>query len=278
MEAGKRIVFLDIDGTLTEPGMNVVPQSALEAIGRCRAEGNLVFLSTGRNYNMLQPVLEYGFDGVVASGGGYIEVGEEPIFDCPMSEEQRRLAVDVLERNGIFRTIECKEGSFTDQGFKAFLREKTGGGNSELVRWREQIEKNLNIRPMEEYGGAPVYKIVMMGERPEQFEEPRAVLDKDFLFCIQESDRFGVINGELVNRMFDKGQAIRRVCEYLGIPLEDTVAFGDSMNDKEMLETAGISVCMGNGAQALKKIADLVCPSVKEDGLLWGFEKLGLCG
>lgn len=55
-----------------------------------------------------------------------------------------------------------------------------------------------------------------------------------------------------MNRKFHKGKGVERVCEYLQIPVEDTVAFGDSMNDLEMMETAGLSICMANGSEPLK--------------------------
>ncbi|MDE6926339.1 MAG: Cof-type HAD-IIB family hydrolase, partial [Acetatifactor sp.] len=149
-----RIIFLDIDGTLTEPGSNEPPESALQAIARAREEGHYIFLCTGRNYDMLRPLLQYDFDGVIASSGGYIEYQNRVIYDCPMTEEQRRTVMDVLKKNGVFRTVECRDGSYTDEGFKEFLRSHAGeGGNSELLRWREQIEKVLNIRPMKEYNG-----------------------------------------------------------------------------------------------------------------------------
>ena len=56
----------------------------------------------------------------------------------------------------------------------------------------------------------------------------------------------------------DKGEAMERVCEYYGADLADTVAFGDSMNDQQMLEYAGIAVAMGNSCQELKDCADIV--------------------
>ena len=62
------------------------------------------------------------------------------------------------------------------------------------------------------------------------------------------------------------------------VPIEDTYGFGDSMNDLEMIETVGTSVCMENGAQALKDVSDIVCPAVTEDGLAKAFEQLGLLG
>ena len=65
--------------------------------------------------------------------------------------------------------------------------------------------------------------------------------------------------------------------DYLaGLFRGDTIGFGDSMNDLQMIETVGTSVCMANGAKALQKISDLVVPSVEEDGLYEGFRKLKL--
>ncbi len=273
----EKVIFLDIDGTLTVAGSNVPPDSALQAIRAAQDKGHLVFLCTGRNYDMLKPLLSYGFDGVVASAGGYILCGEQVIYDCPMTEDQRKLVLDTLEQHGIFRTVECLDGSYTDDGFKEFLEEHAGeGGNSELLRWRRQIETELNIRSMKEYAGQPVYKVVVMGMDRNSMERAGETLEKDFLFCMQEADQYGIVNGEVINRQFDKGQAVTRVCQYLHIPVRDSIAFGDSMNDKEMMEAAGHSVCMENGSDMLKKLADEVCPSVEQDGIYQAFLRLGL--
>ncbi len=175
--------------------------------------------------------------------------------------------------------MECKDGAFTDEGFKDFLRKHAKKeGNSEYLRWREQIEKSLHILPMEEYKGQPAYKIVFMSPSMEALEEPQKVLSEDFVFCIQGEDLCGVVNGEAVNRKCNKGKAVKMVCEHLHIPLSDSIAIGDSMNDIEMLKTAGISICMANGNAELKKLVDDVCPSVEEDGIYAAFMKYGLLG
>jgi Cof subfamily protein (haloacid dehalogenase superfamily) len=274
----RRVIFLDIDGTLTEPGKNTPPESALRAIRGAREAGHLVFLCSGRSLGMLSALLQYSFDGVVASSGGYIRCGEELIFDCPMKPEQQEKAVRVLKKNGVFCMIECLDGSYVDEAFKDFLRKHEGeGGSSEMLRWQEQIESELNIRPMAEYRGQPVYKIVMMAEDRAQLKEPQRLLGEDFFFSIPQGGRFGFTDGELVNRKFDKGKAVRRVCEKLGIPVEDSIAFGDSVNDREMLETAGLSICMAGGSEEIKQIADEICPAVTEDGLYRAFLRHGLC-
>ena len=102
------------------------------------------------------------------------------------------------------------------------------------------------------------------------------MLSSAFDFCIQNESKNGLINGEIVNKQFNKGKAVKKVCSYLHIPLCDSIAFGDSMNDKEMLETAGLGICMQNGSEDLKKLADDICPSVREDGIYNAFCKYHL--
>ena len=271
-----KLIFLDIDGTLTEPGENVPPESALTAIRKAQAAGNRVFLCTGRNYAMLKPLLAYGFDGMVASAGGYVTVGDEVLFDCPMGETDFETAMDVLHRNGVFCTIEAKEATYGDENLEEFLS-GADGDNSEIARWRKALSESLNIRPMSEYDGAPVYKIVIMCRNDDQLKEARELLEDRFDFVIQEVKEHGnCLNGELIFRAFDKGKGIVRIAEHLNVPMEEVYGFGDSMNDLTMIETVGHSVCMGNGSPTLKERSDLIVPSVTEDGLYRGFEQLGL--
>ena len=270
-----KLIFLDIDGTLTPPGGNEPPQSAVEAIRAAQAAGHKVFLCTGRNLDMLRPLLAYGFDGAVASGGGYVFCGDEVIFDCPMSERQRDLALRLFKEGGVLRTIEAKDASWCDEGMGEFLQERSGG-NSELLRWREAIEKDLGIRPIADYDGRPIYKVVFMCAESAQLAPAIEALEGEFYFLVQDMPGADCINGELVNRKFDKGLGVRRVAEALGVELKDTVGVGDSMNDLEMVQTVGTSVCMANGSPTLKKFCTLVCPAVEDDGLAWAFRELGL--
>lgn len=56
----------------------------------------------------------------------------------------------------------------------------------------------------------------------------------------------------------DKGRALLALARHLGIPAEDTVAFGDSSNDLRMLHAAGTSVAMGNAAPEVRAVCDYV--------------------
>lgn len=273
-----KLIFLDIDGTLTVPGENVPPQSAVRAIREAQAAGHKVFLSTGRNPAMLAPLLPYGFDGVIACAGGRVICGGEVLFDCPMTNEARDTALQALHESGVFCTIEAADATWGDANLSDFLADQgaDGSANSEIERWRKALSENLGIRPMETYDGSPIYKIVIMCLHAEQLDGARALLEKDFQFVMQVLAEHGCVNGELVNRQFNKGRGVEIIAQHLGVPLADTIGFGDSMNDIEMLQTTGVSVCMGNGAQPVKDVSDMVCPPVTENGLARAFKDLGL--
>ncbi len=271
----KKLIFLDIDGTLTPPGSNTPPASAMDAVRKAQARGHRVFLCTGRNPAMLAPVLALGFEGAVACAGGYVFAGDRVLFDCPMTSEQLALGLRLLKEQGVLRTIEARDATWGDEETEQFLA-GAQADNSELLRWRRALAEKLNILPMSAYDGRPVYKIVFMCRDEGQLAPARAALERDFRFVVQSVSEHRCLNGELINRRFDKGRGVKLVAAHLGIPIEDTIGFGDSMNDLEMIDTVGCSVCMGNGAPALKARSRLVCPAVEEDGLARAFRELGL--
>ena len=273
----QKLIFLDIDGTLTEPGKNVPPDSALAAIRRAHAKGHKAILCSGRNYGMLFPLLKYGFDGVISCAGGCIEYDGKVVYDCPMTQEQQNRVLAVFQESGVYRTIGSRDHTYTDEGFKAFLAQNSQSkANSELLRWRVQLESTLDIRPMAEYNGEPIYGLTFMSPGQERLKMPMEALKDEFDFCIQDTDACGIVNGELISKAFNKGTAVIRLSKHLGIAIKNTIAFGDSMNDLEMLQTAGYSVCMGNGSKHLKNVANMVCPPVNQDGLYRAFMQLGL--
>lgn len=274
-----KLIFLDIDGTLTVPGENIPPESAVEAIERVRARGHKIFLCTGRNPDMLKPLLKYQFDGFISCSGGYVAVGEKydkVLYDKPMTDEQREMILQILHHNGVFCTVEAKGGSWGDENLGDFLNSQ-GEGNSEIERWRKALSSNLGIRPMSEYDGSPVYKVVIMCLEMSQLNEAIEKLSGEFNFVLQEVKAPAkCINGEIFSKEFNKGTGVKLICEHFNHPIEDTIGFGDSMNDLEMMQTVGYSVCMANGAEKLKELADMVAPAVSEDGLARAFTRLKL--
>jgi hydroxymethylpyrimidine pyrophosphatase-like HAD family hydrolase len=65
----------------------------------------------------------------------------------------------------------------------------------------------------------------------------------------------------------NEGAALKRICEMIGIPLEEVMAFGDADNDLAMLMEAGVSVAMGNSDASIKEKCDFVCADNNHNGI-----------
>ena len=73
-----------------------------------------------------------------------------------------------------------------------------------------------------------------------------------------------------------KANAVSRLLTYLDADISDTIAFGDSMNDAEILEISGLGMAMGNSEPVILEIADMVCDSCENDGVAKALSKLQL--
>lgn len=278
----QKLIFLDIDGTLLPPGEMTVPDSAVEALRRARANGHKLFLCTGRNLRMTEPLFHYGFDGFVCSAGGYVGCEGKILVDLPMEPEQVRGLRAALQSCGAECTLEVRDDTYGGikmiERFANLFPKKPGQTNSEAERWRKMMEFGMTIRPIEEYHGEPVYKIVFIAPNEACLTEVKRQYEDQFVFCESRlgDEGGGIVNGELINRKFNKGSGIRAICNHLGCSLADTIGFGDSDNDLQMTDVVGISVCMANGSDNLKKLCDRICPAVTEDGVARELKTLGL--
>ena len=187
-----------------------------------------------------------------------------------------------LERHGVECTLEARDATFGGAKMTqrwSFIHQKNGAPlNSEAERWRKAMEDGMSMLPLSDYKGEPLYKIVFIADHESDLAEAKRLYADQFVFCESKLDNLtdGFVNGELINRKFDKGTGIKAICDHLGCTLADTIGFGDSDNDLQMTDVAGISVCMANGSETLKKRCDRIAPSVYEDGIAKEFKALGL--
>ncbi|MFP3488979.1 HAD-IIB family hydrolase, partial [Staphylococcus sp. SIMBA_130] len=73
-----------------------------------------------------------------------------------------------------------------------------------------------------------------------------------------------------------KAKGIEAMIDHLGFKRENTYAFGDALNDIEMLKFAGTGVAMGNGYDEVKEVADYITDPVDQNGIQKGLKKVGL--
>lgn len=81
-------------------------------------------------------------------------------------------------------------------------------------------------------------------------------------------------NIEINSARANKGDAVKFLCGYLGVPIKNAIAFGDGTNDIAMLKIAGMGVAMGNATDSVKAAADCVAATCDEEGVAEFLERL----
>lgn len=279
----KKMIFLDVDGTLTSP-QGEVSNRVKMAIKQARQNGHYVFLCTGRNKSGIRSLLEIGFDGIICSAGGYIEMNNEMLYESFLSLEDVKQAREVFERSHVYYNLEATNQTFQDDGMNELFvhgskSQNIEEMNSEMQRLMQQQIERFNITSIKEYNENPVeiHKICFIALDKQDLDEPRRVLSDKFVFIIHELFSKETINGEIIIKGTNKGNAVRFIAERLGLSLENSIGFGDSMNDLEMIKTCQYGVVMENGSDELKKHASTICESVEADGVYHEFKRLKLC-
>lgn len=274
----KKAIFLDVDGTLVANHGKMTEQ-VKKAITLARNQGHKVFICTGRNKIGIRNELEeVNFDGFIASAGSYIEVADEVVHSRYYDRKLIEKACDVFNRNNIVYNYECTDITYMSPKMMEFF---VGGNNeeatnSEMERLKAEQSDKFNVRDMNEYDGRGIHKISFIAMKQEDFDHAFKELKENFNFVVH--DMFGSknINGEIMSKLDNKGTGIKRIVDYLNIDMEDTIGFGDSMNDYEMIKVCHHAVVMGNGVKELKQYASSICESVEDDGIYHELKRLGL--
>ncbi len=274
----RKSIFLDVDGTLVSGHATMNPK-VVEAINRARQNGHYVFICTGRNKTGIKYELaKADFDGIIASAGSYVEIDNKVIHSVYFN----KLLVDkiskVFDENNIYYNYECTDVTYMS---KKMVELFIGGvnfesGNIELEKMMQEEFKKFSIQDLSLYNNQDIHKICFIATDQNDVERAKKQLGDDVNMVIHDIFDATTINGELISKVDNKATAIKQVIDYLEIDKKDTIAFGDSMNDYEMINFVECGIAMGNACKELKEVASRVCRSVDEDGIYYEFIELGL--
>lgn len=246
---GRKAVFLDVDGTFVND-RGLVPSTAREAVIRARANGHLVFLCTGRSLAELwDEIMEPGFDGVIAAAGGYVEYQGEVLLHRNLPVEEVQRVVEFFDRHGVSYFLEANSGLYSSRNVRARLRELIFGRVTEEDILAE-LEKGLggfidsvivDANPVRD----DINKISFL-DSDVPIDSIRAEFAGAFEVIHATVPMFGPNSGEMSIPGIHKATAIELLVEHAGIPRDDTIAYGDGINDLEMLQYVNVGVAMGN--------------------------------
>jgi len=266
----QKIIFLDIDGTLVDFDMQM-PRSTSLALKKAKENGHKIALCTGRSVLDIYPwLLDFGFDGIVASAGAYIENDGKLVFHHTLNNEKLKTLSEILSNHKATYMFQGKEGKYIDlhnaKRLLEFAREH--GFDDETMAEGVQITKEPYAKKMLESG---MYFQADIG-----IEEMRKIVDPYFKITGSSFGEEREFSGEITCAGIHKATGMQILMDSMDIDVKDSIAFGDGPNDVEMLSYAATGVAMGNAVEEIKPLADFVTKRINEDGIYAGFEKLGL--
>lgn len=274
----KRLVFLDVDGTLLDHNQEL-PESAHRALTAAVDAGNELVMCTGRARPEIYPFLwNAGFSGLVGCNGAYGEMAGEVVFNDHMPAEHVAEVADWLDSKSAACLWQTGRELHPVREFLDIFRSDGSSAGSIAGDWSmflNQVEPHLRE-------GVPrtASKVTFFfaSETGVHLSDAEARFGERFSIVPGSLPQERGEMGELTALGMNKSVGMKKIAALLGVPVEATVALGDSANDVEMLQVAGTGVAMGNGTAGAKEAADWVTAPINEDGLAFAFEKLGLVG
>ena len=113
-----KILFIDVDGTLVDY-TNHLPESAVTAIRKARANGHRVYICTGRSRaEVYANIWDIGIDGMIGGNGSYVEDHDTVVMHQLITKEQCRHIVDWLHGRGLEFYLESNSGLYASENFE----------------------------------------------------------------------------------------------------------------------------------------------------------------
>ena len=259
----KKAVFFDIDGTLIDAvtGMSHMSEQVRNALIKLKNSGNYIFIASGRPLDYLDPELvNFGFDGFVLMNGAVVVVNGEVIFADPIDPQIVNEACKFCDENDTEYILESHPKVYLNKFFT----------KSELFFANLDIDITKFVRDFN-IDDFPTYKMEFLTTRSDAPQIYSHLLNIQTLTGI--NDPFHCDNLELYAEKNTKASGIFHALEHLGVDIKNSYAFGDGLNDIEMIQNVGCGMAMENGNPKLKAIAKHIVPSVHEDGVAYGIER-----
>lgn len=266
----KKILFLDLDGTLLNDAKQITPGNRA-ALDEALRRGHRVVIATGRPLSSaLDQAKMLGLDGpgcyLIAFNGGivYIPSEQRVIFGKTLPISTAIAAIRLGESFDIhMQTYDEWEVLVEPRWDDLYLK-----FYCDRIKIKYQVVENLDTFMTREPS-----KVLAIGDSQQAMLPLKQALEAQFsdtLDCFFSDAHLM----EIVPKGMNKGNAIRWTCETLGIPIADAIACGDEENDLTMIAAAGVGVAMANGVQKVKDLADYITTrDNNQDGIAEVVEK-----
>jgi Cof subfamily protein (haloacid dehalogenase superfamily) len=251
-----KMVAIDLDGTLLDSKSKISKEN-IKAIEKCRDKGLKVVIASAKPpliVGRLAKEMNLDTPQVSYSGALIIKDYSNIVFELKIPKKECIEIINHCREWNKGLTIGVNNGLLYYEKEHPYLKIITDSG--------DKIAKVENIASEEIISNTIMFSI--SAYEKDGFE--------DYLRNVVKSDLIKIVRGSpesiiIFNSKADKFLAVRKIMEMYDISREELLAIGDSHNDFEIIQFAGIGVSMGNGVEDLKKIADYIVPDNNNNGV-----------
>lgn len=255
----RKIIFFDIDGTLLDHDKKI-PASAKESVQQLQEDGHFVAIATGRAPFTFEDIREeLGVSTYISLNGQYVVHEDEVVYKNPLNhDELERLAHLSREKDHPLVYV-------NHEGWEASVE-----SHPHVTQAIEslKVEAALHYNPIS-HKANDKYQVLLFCEQQEEMRYMDALPQFDFI-------RWHDYSVDVLPKGGSKAIGIQKLIHHLEMDNNYAYAFGDGLNDREMLEFIPHSVAMGNAVEETKKVAKFVTKDVAEDGIYLGLKQVGL--
>lgn len=258
----KKLLALDIDGTLTNTQKDITP-ATLEKIIEAQEKGNIVAIASGRPLPGIRKIADtieldrFGGYVLAFNGGRIVDYSTgEVVYQAVLDNDVVRDIYDYCLKAGCGMVTYDGDRVITGTDIDGYLTFEASINHMEIMR----------IDNFREYIDFPLNKCLLTADpdKAEKIEQELAEKFGDQLNIFRSEPYFV----EIMPPNVHKATSLEKLLEVLDMDRKDLVACGDGYNDLTMIEYAGVGVAMANAQDIVKEHADYITLSNDEDGLV----------
>lgn len=286
-----KLIAIDLDGTLLN-SKGLISEENKIAIKKAQEQGVEVILASGRSKDSIKNfATEINSNKYLIAGNGALAYDiqkNKDIYDKSIKKKDVLKILEICEENSIFYSLHTKSSILTKS-----LNYSPLVYHSENLSKPEDKKTSINVIPN-------LYEYVKSNNREKYLKISIQDADKsifsniikklkhiknvDVIEVEHSTKKMLKINNEemimqyyyteITRKNINKWSAIKCVSKKLGINKKYIMTIGDNINDKEMIEHAGLGAVMGNSALAAKNIGDMVVADHNSNGVAEAIEKI----
>ena len=255
-----KLIFFDLDGTLLNDKKEILEENITE-FKRLKEIGIHTVLCSGRQINSLKYYqnLAHSSQFIITTNGAeiYDTKNNKELFLNTISKENFHFLNKIAQKLNLVLKIDTSNARYVSNTKYASIEE---------IKFENDIDKIANKEKILQVSLGHTSKSLISSVVSEVTKNSNLTVANIFQFNKEKNEnKIWFIN--IVNSTVSKGNAVKELCKILKIDKENTMAFGDDLNDISMLNSVGYGIAMGNSITSLKEIAKEVISDNNTPGI-----------